>query len=1817
MISVSQRFSWAWFLIAGAMLALPNSSQSEDECGLGASATAGTTRFALYASDARYDVGTIVRHTIGDTERLYRATGAITGAPGGTGGLEAMNGWSENLAASDYAQREIICDDSDRGDATPPYDATIEYDDDNLAIIYRRSGTAQSIRHTGASGEIHIQSGTITKPNNDDDGHAVSIVSSAAGNLHLTTNAGTFVSNRDTDTSQRAIYASVSVADSSSIFMNIAGDASTVGGAGSSAVEAFVDSSGSSGNIALTVSGNTSTTGAGSSAIQALITGSGDIDIDITGGMHTASGTQGATEGVVFMATPGSGGMGQITLDISSDATVRAMGSATRAIFLSSRNTATATARTIGTGNFMGSRVSNAGTVIGDFLAAGDGDFLFENSGSFTGAISMSGGDDEVQNTGTLTLDGNAAFGGGTMDAFTNTGILVIDHNANGDAQISLSDLEEFSQAGGVLRFVIDLGGTRTLSSFTAPLLALGGATATFSSGTIELAASAGNLPNSGILNLISATSLPADAATNLRLSAFLSGTLSVVNNVLQITFSATAPAYCGTNPPTRNNRPISPGVATAQVFCDDIQIGGITTDRNQLALVYTAGANAAAATPFIRHTGAGGEIHIRSGSDPIVKTGGADGFSAVSVVSAQPGDIAITTAAGTSVSNLDTDSEQGAIFARNSGANSSDITLNIAGRASTVGTESEVVFARLSDMGSTGDIAITVSGDTSATGDNSGNIGASSVGGSGGISINVAEGTHVASGIQRSGSVQDAVVFANSGVSGAGAGQITIDIASDAAVHAMESADRAIYLASANTASMTARTIGTEMWSGSRVSNAGTVIGDFLSASDGNVLFENAETGSFTGALTFGAGADEVSNAGIMILNGDSDFGTGTGTDTDTFINTGTLVIDHATHLAEDPANTRVNLANLETFTFTGGTLRFIYDFNNAAPAVMGTNALLHLGGASPTFPAGMIEVIAAPGSARPQAAGTVLPLIAQDDSGSITADITELSSDDGALALTGGVLQITLSEFSELCGKEFTGRETTPAGESSREVVCDAPQGDGILSLFSNLAILYDFSPAAWASHVNYAAGDRFTVGNLVFQVNGRATRRQIAALNARSEAPTTADAFALGITEVTTPFIRHEGGAGEIHFRSGVILRTASGSDGAAISAVVDGANRIGITTSPGTLASNTDPDLGVNNAAIRAQSGSEQLVGVGGDIVMNLAGRSVSASESAIVARTFGQRAVIDVEITGGTHTASGTQSQTQGVLLLRAFEGQITLDISSGAIIRAEGEATRAIVLLSQNYQTRTPRTIGTGMWEGSRISNAGTIIGDIRAGTTAIGAFGADLFENARGGSFTGGIYLGDRDDEVHNAGTLRLTKDSSFGDGRDALVNQGALIIDAAANGGRLAISGLETLTQNAGFINFVFDFRNPLPTDAANALLNIGAAQASFGGGQIRLTDSRAGESVPYNGTLSLIAGSGLSAASLSGITSSFGDLSIANGVLRIRLAPPESSAVLQNYDALLQAGWHADQAFSRALYTQSCMEEERGFCTWGFFAPRFTRHDPTTNAAEYDEDAYNITAGADFRRANWRANWAISYEGAEMDIRAPGEPASSAEAHRFLAGISVSSRGKPVLFSTVHLDAQLRFGYTAFDLERTDSRSLRVHKGSPELTQVAAVLGTEQRGYPGAGLDRRTWIGKMLSPVFFVSRGELGVISQRAEGFSERGVSGLNVHDINEVLGFAKVSMEVSGDGETRWGFFSSRFHMGAKVFVGNPASSLTGSVEGRSFSAEGSLPQAMMDFGLGFGYDLPDDMDLNLRYDAGVSFGGETEAHNLTIRLNAVF
>ena len=1293
----------------------------------------------------------------------------------------------------------------------------------NLALIYNSpaAGTLFISNNGNGGVEIHVNQGTIAADSTQDATGAVRLAQgSGTDAIRLTTAAGTTVSHAGTSSGSHAITA----AGSGDIFMEIAGSSSAMGA--SDAIRAFAD-------------------------------GSSAIDVDIDGGTHTTTGTQGTTGDVVNLV----GADGTIALDIASGAIVGASdGVSRRAVRLVTSGATTST---------------NAGAVYGAFVGAAGAD-SFTNSGIFAGTFTTNAGADAISNSGTMTIASDADFGD-DADSLINTGILAFDHAANSDAQIDISNLETFTQTSGTLRFIVNPAATLPTGSSGALVhfgAQTGGSGLTFTDGVVEIIPQNGGafIASGTAVNLISSDTRTllasgVDIMDRLTLGVGVLGALSLSSDRTRLIFTSDASTFCGTNRHTIIQDPTD-GIAAFRVVCDDVQTAGISISEDNLAILYAAAVDAGTATPFIRHTGAGGEIHIRSGSDPIAKPAGTDG-AAVSVINAGADAIAITTASDTSVSNADADAGNHGIHASGGG----NVFMDIAGSTSAQGMSDAI---RANATGSSA-IDIDIDGGTHTT---TGTQGSSSavvnlIGGEGTITLDIAAGATVGSSsaltrravrlstmgattTSNAGNLYGAFVgaagadsFTNSGVFsgsfvGNGGGDRfvnrgtftgffnTIGGASDTVVNEAGATmtlnassafggDITPYMASDTfrVGSMGYRvnsgisgddlTALNELMTAPTSAPAGTVqifTREGVAAFVPNRTYTSGERFILSNQLlqasrTFSTSATRVglfTSTGLATIlpsiagpiSGLTEWGTDFAAG-DSFTNSGDLIIDHAAN-----GDAQISLTNLQNFASETGKLRFVLDFTNALPS----EALLNLGGATLSF-----------------GAATTLELVdSNDPAGSIPTtgrilfiEATNLTSPSGfsfrdfELFVENNILQ---ADLTSLCGVATSARAPVSPGAATRELTCGTAVAAGITISSNGLAFIYEDDSASDA-----------------------------------------------------TAFLRHTGTNGEIHVNDGTITKTGTQSDGAAVSVIASTGGTIRMITASGTTISNTDTDTG--NGGIRAEqpsgdifleiAGDVSTVGafgsnavaaliqaVGdtgattatGNISVSVSGdtSTTGATAAAIIASTNGV-GNIAVDITGGTHSASGAQTNAfisdpwGGVRLVANNGGQITLDIAASATVEATGTATRAIRLSSSNTTATTARTIGAGNWMGSRITNRGTITGEL-AGRGG----GNILFENH--GSIAGAVSLVGGDDEIRTIAASTITGAVDLGAGANEINHAGT--ITGAITGG----SGNDEIITAAGSIIT----GNLMLGDGANDVTNAGTITGSLttGSGADDLTNS-----------------------------------------------------------------------------------------------------------------------------------------------------------------------------------------------------------------------------------------------------------------------------------------------------------------------------------------------------------------------------------------
>ena len=636
-----------------------------------------------------------------------------------------------------YANMEVVCDHNDGLLSTDNISRT----DSRLAILYKGtqsdgSGSVNSISHTGSGGEIHIESGGVSRAEAAGSGHGVSLSNVGTNALRVVLSSGASVANADTTSGSHGVYVS--------------------GG----------------GQVSLTIGGSTSAKGG--SAVFAQAGGSGNVDMDISGGTHTSSVN-------VASASLASGGTGKIDIDITGSTTVLHGGSNTVAVVSGSgiggadeitigsgavvcRGTYAASACTAGTGTAISlaksgtqggsGSITNTGSIWGGISVSTltrASTITNNSSGSIDGAFTGGAGSSTLSNQGSWTMRGNFDFGnpntGNDADSFTNTGTGTFIVRYAGTT-LAMNNLETFTlQSSGTLRFSLASG---TLPS--AALLNIGGATPTLA-GVIDVVTRTGSLPGSGRLKLLTGTNLSSSTSiSSLTLNTGLTGVLSISGNDLLLTLNNPS---CGTA--VSRSPVVTPGYANMEVVCDHndglLSTDNISRTDSRLAILYKGTqSDGSGSVNSIANTGSGGEIHIESGG--VSRAEAAGSGHGVSLSNVGTNALRVVLSSGASVANADTTSGSHGVYVSGGG----QVSLTIGGSTSAKG--GSAVFAQ---AGGSGDVDMDISGGTHTSSVNVASASLASSGGTGKIDIDITGSTTVLHG----GSNTVAVV-SGSGIGGA-----------------------------------------------------------------------------------------------------------------------------------------------------------------------------------------------------------------------------------------------------------------------------------------------------------------------------------------------------------------------------------------------------------------------------------------------------------------------------------------------------------------------------------------------------------------------------------------------------------------------------------------------------------------------------------------------------------------------------------------------------------------------------------------------------------------------------------------------------------------------------------------------------------------------------------------------------------------------------------------------------------------------------------------------------------------------------------------
>ena len=1619
-----------------------------------------------------------------------------------------------------HANMQVVCDHNDSLSTR----SNIIRTDARLAILYRGtqntgSGAVHSISNTGSGGEIHIESGSVSRV---DDGlnlipahgkAAVRLMNSSTNPLRLVVASGTSISNADTSSQSHAIRVE--------------------GG----------------GEVSLAISGSTSATAG--SAIFAVAGGSGDVDLDISAGMHTGSAS-------VVSASLASAGTGKVDIDITGSTTVLHGSSATAAVVSASgiggademtigsgvvvcRGSYAASACTAGTGTALSlaksgtqagtGSITNTGRIWGGLSVSTltVASTITNNSGgSIDGAFTGGAGSSTVSNAGTWTMRSAFDFGGGS-DSFTNSGTFIVRHAGT---TLAMNNLETFRlQASGTLRFSLEGGATPATA-----LLNIGGATPTFAGAIDIITRDSSALPTSGQITLITGTSLSSVAITSLTRAAGVSGEFSISGNNLIFTFTD---PICG---PSTVRTPVLPGHANKQVVCNHedglTNASDILIEDDRLAILYRGTqSNGSGSVRSIKNTGSGGEIHIETGSvrrvDDTSDSTTANERSAVILLNSGTNPLRLVVASGTSVSNLDTTSGSHGVQVSGGG----QVSLTIAGATSATG--GSAVFAQ---AGGSGDVDLDIGGGTTHTSSVSVVSASLASSGTGKIDIDITGASTVLHGGSNT-----APVLSASGIAGAD----EIMIGSGVVVC------RGSYAAGACTAgsgvALSLAKSGTQGGSGS-ILTAGSVWGG-ISVSSLTVAstITNQAGGSIDGAFTGGAGSSTVSNAGTWTMRSDFDFSGGSDSFTNT--GTGTFIVHYD--------GTTLAMNNLETFTLqaatvtgSGGILRF-----SLASGALPGNALLNIGGAAPTL-AGVISIVTRDSSTLPTS-GTTTLITGTSLSGADVSSLSLAANLSGLLSISGNNLivswrspaVVTPRADTNDCGTAVARNPVVLPGHANMQVVCD--HNDSLANTFnvsragSRLAILYRGTQSDGSGTVNS---------------------------------------------------ISHTGPGGEIHIESGGVSRVDDGLDAttanerAAVRLINSDTNPLRLVTASGTAVSNADTTSGSH--AIHVEGG--------GNVFVEVAGSTSAVSGSAVFAQASGSGDV-DLDISGGTHTSSGNVVSAS---LGSGGAGAIDIDITGSSTVVHGGSALVAVVSAS-GIAGADEMTIGSGVvvCRGSyaanactggsgpaisltksgtqagsgRIRNSGRVWGGISVSTMTVGT----TIENLSGGSIDGVFTGGRGNDVVSNAGTWTMRDNFDFGSttDSDSFTNTGTFIIRHA--GTTLAMNNLESFTlQSSGTVYF-----SVARGTVSSTVLDIGGATPTLAG---RIDVIPRSGSLPTSGSLTLITGTSLSGTDITSLSLAdriAGRLALSGNNLIISFSgvsqPPVTNplppgpdpgpvgpgpagpgpdlpdmpdvmeedpgtlssmrGMVHTYDSVIQVSLFAAHAILNSMAASECAVKisfsqrsshirfERENCTWMNLGARRTTHERTTQGAnDTEEIVANISGGVQvpLGDSGWGFSATAAYEYSDMDV---GQ--ASSEGHRLLGGLILSSMadGEQWNWRFAATGQVGRYEVERFAAPTTLGGGRSTAK--PEVITVALHGGMEF-------VFSRAW--ESLGSWSVVPRLELDVTGVWMGKFTEAG-SRFQLGETREILVSGTPSVEVRHAGETPWGLVQSWLDVGVVSFA----------------------------------------------------------------------
>ena len=1696
-----------------------------------------------------------------------------------------------------HANMQVVCDHNDSLATT----TNIARTDDRVAILYRGTqsngtGSVNSIANTGSGGEIHIETGSVSRADDGSDASAaneraaVRLMNSGTDPLRLVVSSGASVSNVDTSSGSHGVYVS--------------------GG----------------GEVSLEIGGSTSATSG--RAVRARAGGSGDVDLDISGGMHTGSGR-------VVSASLASGGTGKVDIDITGSSTVLYGGGATAAV-VSASGIAGADEITIASGvmvcrgsyssSICTAETGNAISLAKSGTQGGSGSIM--NTGSIWGGISVSSltrastitnnaggsidgaftggaGSSTVSNQGTWTMRGTFDFGGNSdTDSFTNTGTGTFIVRYDGTT-LAMNNLESFTlqaagatESGGILRFSLARG-----SLPNNALLNIGGATPTLAGAIDIITRDSSALPTSGMITLITGTSISGVDITSLSLASGVSGEFSISGSNLILTFTT---PICG---PSTARTPVLPGHADKQVVCNHedglTNASDIRIEDHRVAIIYRGTQNdGSGSVRSVMNIGSGGEIHIETGSvrrvDDTSDSTTANERAAVRLMNSGTDPLRLVVASGTSVANEDTTSGSHALHVEGGGK----VTLEIEG--STTAMSGRAVFAR---AGGSGDVDLDISGGTHTS---SGRVVSASLAstGTGKIDIDITGSSTVLHGGSNT-----AAVVSGSGI--AGADEITIG---SGVVVCRGTYSESACAAASGTAISLAKS-GTQDESG-LIRNSGSIWGG-LSVSSLTVssTIENQSGGSIDGTFTGGAGNSTVTNAGTWTMRNDFDFGSNSDSDSFTNTETGTFIVRYA--------GTTLAMNNLESFTLqASGTLRF--SLSGGTP----TSALLDIGAATPTL-AGIIDIERA--ADVPSFTETITLITGTSISGTDIGGLSLAVGVAGRISLSGNNLVFKYASTA-LPPDAVTPPVVDPDGPAMGPACGTAvARSPVVLPGHANMQVVCDHNDSLSSTSDISRTGARLAILYRGTQSNGTG------AVNS----------------------ISHMGAGGEIHIESGSVSRADDASDAtlvaerSAVRLLTGGTDPVRVVMSAGTSVANADTtdqshglqvegggDVFVEVAgSTSAQNGAAVFVqsGDAGTVDLDISGGTHTSSGN-VVSASLGSSVgtgAVDIDITGSTvvHGGSASQAVVSASGLARVDE----ITIGAGVVVcrgsysssTCTAQTGDAISLAKSGAQA------GSG-----RVRNSGRVWGGISVSTLAVDSTTENLSRGSIDGMFTGGSG----NDVVSNAGVWTMTRNSDFGSGIDSFTNTGRLVIRYAGN--TIALNGLEVFRQATGAtLHLEIDPSSGLPA-SGSALVDVGSASGTVAGSMsLRVLDTVSTQALRSlvealgSDTQRSVFASGHSLAFASSLNLSGGlsrnddNTNILYDLARPEppatvdpepeppapseppepSGPPEPPAVPEElnpqaraaeaYDLVVQTSWFAARALLRSLATSSCdtqyayshqnkqqeaenMTLAKGGCAWMNISTRLF-----TSQRNSKETASNISGGLrlPLGESGWDLTTTVAYEYSNV-----GFNGGRGTGHRGLVGFAASAGGdKPW-----NLDIGLTVQGGTYEMERTNLTLTPA--GAPDMVMLGGH-GTVEYAFSEVE-ERQMWWA-------LIPRLRTDAVMLWGDGSTEVD-TGLQVRDVEEVMVSLKPSVEMRFGGQTRLGLLESWMEVGFVGFATDPELDYQIATRAdRSRPFGGTMERFWGEAALGVRLIRGSGTEFSLFWD-GV-FADDSRSNGLTLELKAAF